>query len=397
MPVVSPCAAAAGIVLRVGDHHRPLRLGAYCHRLLHRFVGSQQRLGEYLLHPHDVAHEFVGGRVDRRLRIAVRDDGGTAVVQIGWWKARAIAEIEHVTAFACRGLRDYPLRRLDQRALEIERDQEWQLTERACGGLAALKNGRQNARGAAAGLRPVDVRISVVDRHAVGASCHRRREIGVVVEADYDRHIRPYRRAHAAQYLAFAVLEIDRAHCTVQIEIDGVDRQRQRQTADQLADDALERVARDVTPGTAARPHERHQFVLGRHIGDEARHAEGFVRQVAQHFVAARQRRTVAYGSEIVKVGVDRDKAIRFVMKTADSDARHIYSSLMLAARAILSMSSASFFATCSICSGVLTTTSDPTILTNCSRNSGVDIDLAIASASAPMISRGVRAGTTIA
>jgi len=45
----------------------------------------------------------------------------------------------------------------------------------------------------------------------------------VIVEADDDRHLRTNRSAYATQYLAFTILEVDRAHRPVQIQIDGVD------------------------------------------------------------------------------------------------------------------------------------------------------------------------------
>ena len=75
-------AAAAGIVLRVRDHDRPRRFGTDCHGLAHRLVGIEQRLRERLLHAVDVIGETVRRRIHRRLRIAMRDDAGAAVVQV---------------------------------------------------------------------------------------------------------------------------------------------------------------------------------------------------------------------------------------------------------------------------------------------------------------------------
>ena len=93
--------------------------------------------------------------------------------------------------------------------------------------------------------------------------------------------------AGEGKMLTLAVLEVDRAHGAVQVEIDRVDRQGLRQPPDHLAGDALVGVARDIAAGAAARPHQRQQLVPSRHVVEEARHRERLAWQIAQDLFAA--------------------------------------------------------------------------------------------------------------
>ena len=201
-------AAAPRIVLRIGDNDGSLCSATDSNGLEHRFVRREQRLRETFLHAHDVVGKTIRGRIHRRLRVAVRDNAGAAVMEIRRWKARAVAKVEDVAAFARGGFRDDSTGRLDHRALEIERDQERDLAKGPCSRAAAFEHGGQDTRRPAAGLQAVDMRVRVVHGHAVGKLSHRRREVGVIVEADHDRDPRPDHGAHAAQEFAFAVLEI---------------------------------------------------------------------------------------------------------------------------------------------------------------------------------------------
>ena len=120
--------------------------------------------------------------------------------------------------------------------------------------LAAFQDGRQNARGALPGLGAVDMRVGQIDRHAVAVFGHRLGQIDVIVEADHHRNFRSDDGADPAQQFSFAILEIFTHHRAVQIEIDRIDRHRQRQPADQLACDPLIGVAGDDAAGPAAGP-----------------------------------------------------------------------------------------------------------------------------------------------
>ena len=155
--------------------------------------GRDHRHGELGLLQCDLAGERVGGAVGGLLAPGVGDDGGPAPVEVGGREAREVGQVDEVAVGDDRA-GDDALGGLDHRALVVERDQEGQLAQRAAPGPAALEQQRQGAGGMLAGLGPVDVRIGAVADEAVGRLHHLRRDVGVVVEADGDRHVRARRR-----------------------------------------------------------------------------------------------------------------------------------------------------------------------------------------------------------
>ena len=174
-----------------------------------------------------------------------------------------------------------------------------------------------------AGLGTVDVRVGAVADEAVGRLHHLRRDVGVVVEADGDRHVRADGGAHAAQQLALAVLERLADHGAVQVEVDGIDGQRLGEAADELAGDALVGIGGDEAAGAAAGPQQRHDVVRGPHVAQEAREREAGVAEPFDDVRSAHQRRAVAVAGEVGVVGPLRDEAVGLVMEAADGDAGH--------------------------------------------------------------------------
>ena len=152
---------------------------------------------------------------------------------------------------------------------------------------------------------------------------HLGRDVGVVVEADGDRHLVPHHRPHASQQLALAVLEGRADHGAVQVEIDRVDRHGRRQPPDQLAGDALVGVGSHQPAGAAAGPQQRHDLVPGAHVAQEARQREAGVGQPLDHLGAAHQRRPVAVAGEVGEVRPPRHEAVGLVVEAADRDPRH--------------------------------------------------------------------------
>ena len=136
-----------------------------------------------------------------------------------------------------------------------------------------------------------------------------------------------YGRAHASQHFALAVLERLTDHGAVQVEIDGIDRHRRGEAADQLAGDALVGVGGDEPAGAPARPQQRHDLVLRLHVAQKTGEREARIAEPFDHVGAAHQGRAVAMAREVGKVRPLADKAVGFVMEAADGNAMHVNSS----------------------------------------------------------------------
>ena len=292
------------------------------HCFAHAVVGRHHRHGELGLAQRDLARERVGGAVGRLLAPGVGDHGRPAPVEIGRREAGEVRQVDQL-ALGHHRAGNHAFRRLHQRALVVERDQERQLAQRAPGGASALQQQGHGAGGELSRLGPVDVRVGAVGDQAVGVLHHLRRDVGMIVEADGDGHARAHGGAHAAQQLALAVLERLAHHGAVQVEIDGVDRHRRRQPPDQLARDPLVGIGRDEPAGAAAGPQQRHDVVAGAHVAQEARQREAGVAEPFDHVRAAHQRRAVAVAGEVGEVRPLGDEAVGFMMEPADRDARH--------------------------------------------------------------------------
>ena len=97
----------------------------------------------------------------------VGDHRRPAPIEIGGREAGEIGEVDQV-ALGHHRAGDHALRRLDQRALVVERDQERQLAQRAPGGAAALQQHGHGAGGELPGLGPIHVRVGAIADQAVG-------------------------------------------------------------------------------------------------------------------------------------------------------------------------------------------------------------------------------------
>ena len=162
--------AAPRIVLRVAEHHRPRGACAQSpspRARLARARPSARRTPASL--QRDLASERIGGPVRRRLAPGVGDHGRAAPVEVGGRKAREIGEIDEL-ALGDHRARDDALRRLDQRALVVERDQERQLAQGASGRATSLQEERQGA-GRMLRRSPADRRAGRCDRRRGCRSC----------------------------------------------------------------------------------------------------------------------------------------------------------------------------------------------------------------------------------
>ena len=193
-------AAAARVVLGIRDHHRALRSTRHLDRTRDAFFRAHHRFGELRLLRLDLAQHPVCSAVGGRLGPGMGDHRGAAPVEVRRREPGEVGKVDQIALDDARA-RDHALGGLYQRALPIERDQERRLAQRASGRSAALEKRLHRARGVLAGLHSIDVRIGAVGDHRVGVLDHLRRDIGVVVEADHDRHIGADRRPHPAQQL----------------------------------------------------------------------------------------------------------------------------------------------------------------------------------------------------
>jgi hypothetical protein len=91
--------------------------------------------------------------------------------------------------------------------------------------------------------RGVDVRIGVVGGDDIDPVDHRLADVGVQVEGDGERQIRPGDRAHAADDLRLRIGKACGHHRPVQGEHDAVGRQRHRDAPTQLPDEGVKRLA----------------------------------------------------------------------------------------------------------------------------------------------------------
>ncbi len=224
----------------------------------------------YQTYPH--VDRVQTGRRAAKVMKTVLARGRPAFREIRRWKAREIRHVQHlVAALELRRALDDAFRRLDHRALRVERNEERQPAQRAAPGLPVLENHVHHARGAPPRIYAVDVRIRPVADEPVGELDHLLRYIGVIVEADDDRHVRANASANATQELAFEILEILAHARAMKVEVDGLHRHLHGEHADHLAGDALERIARNHSARAAARPHERHVIVALAHVGEKSR------------------------------------------------------------------------------------------------------------------------------
>jgi hypothetical protein len=146
------------------------------------------------------------------------------------------------------------LRGLHERALGRQPGEKVEHAMRFRRRPAGCQDRVEQMRGTPAGFRHVNVRIGPVRDQAVAMLDHRPRDVGMEIEARDDRHARTDQAAYACQQLALTVIEMLGDHCSVQIEIDAVDRPEAGEPRQHLADDVLVGIAGDVRRGRSRAP-----------------------------------------------------------------------------------------------------------------------------------------------
>ena len=317
-------AACSGIVLGVGDHDGFRRGCRQRHRLAHALVGLEDAAVERCLARHHPGRDDVGRAVGIGLRRAIGQHRRPAIGEVGRREAGQEGEARHAVALQRGELGIDRLARLHRGRLPGDRDQIGDLPERLGGAFGRSQQPGEAGRGAAAGLRHVDMRIGAVGDERVGALDHQPGDVAVEVEARDERHVRPDRGAHAPEHLAFAVIEAFADHGAVQVEINPVERQRGRDARDQIVSDRLERLCRDMGRGAGCAPQRRQQGPAGSLARlDEARCADIDVVHAGEDVLAPRQRRPAAALDEGVHAGLARREGVGLVQEAAEGYTRH--------------------------------------------------------------------------
>ena len=83
------------------------------------------------------------------------------------------------------------------------------------------------------------------------------------VEARDDRHVRTDQATHSSEQFSIRIVDVLGDHCTVQIEVHGVESGAGAQILQQHRNNAFVRVARDVRRGRRRTPGERRNRVTG--------------------------------------------------------------------------------------------------------------------------------------
>ena len=144
------------------------------------------------------------------------------------------------------------------------------------------------------------------------------------VEAGHDGHLRPHHRAYAPQQFRFAVVEMVGDHGAVQVQVDGVDGPRIGEAADDRAANAFERVLGDMGRRARRTPGESDELVaVCVQRGDGTRRGNVGAREARRDLCAIGERRPPTPLFERGEGGLRRCKRVRFMLETADRDARH--------------------------------------------------------------------------
>ena len=196
-----------------------------------------------------------------------------------------------------------------------QRDEEGNLAERL-GRPPLGEDALQQAGGARAGLRHVDMRIGAEDDQRVGLVRHQRRDIGVQVEARHQRDVRADDGAHAAQKLAFAVLQMFGHHRAVEVQIDGVHGPRAPQVVHDHAGDALIGLLLDLGGGAGIRPGQRREVAArGARRLQEARYRQVYAGGIGKNGLAPAEPRPAVGAPEHLEACLCRRKCIGLMVK----------------------------------------------------------------------------------
>ncbi len=231
-------AASAGIVLRVGEHEGLAGAVALGPRIGDRFAGLPDLPRESSLFRIHQRKQAIRRFVRRVLRRRIRDDGRSAFRDVRRRESKGEGRAHDFTTLRIGHRAIKALRRLDQRALPGQRHQEigapHRLEQRPL-----ARQPVQHHRGSRTRFRQIDMRIGPAYHQRGSMLHHALGNVGVEIETDDDRQIRPHAFAQALQQLAFAVLLMLRHHRAVKIEIEAVDLAQRADPLQQLADDLL--------------------------------------------------------------------------------------------------------------------------------------------------------------
>ena len=149
--------------------------------------------------PTSTCGDCVGGGVRVGLGLAIGEHAGAAIGKIRRRKARRERQRRDRVALQLRQLLIDAFAGLVVCALPTDRDQERHLPERFGEAPFGSRQQREMARGGAAGVGHVDMRIGAIGDQRVGMFDHRRRDIGVQIEADDQGNVGADRLAHPAE------------------------------------------------------------------------------------------------------------------------------------------------------------------------------------------------------
>ena len=317
-------AAAARIVLGIGQDHGPPAALAEGHGPAHGGVGAVDGAAEFLFPPGHLFTERVDGRLHRRPVGTETEHRGTAVRNVGQLEAGRVGQCVHpVSLQGFQGLDD-GAGRLHQSALAGQGDEEGDLAKGLGRRRAALEHFVQVAGGAPAGLRPVHVGIGAVGQQATGERHQVVAHVGVVVERRNHGQVWRDHTAQPAEDLRVPVVITVGNHGTVKVHVEGVQAAGGAQILQQPAGDGLEGLRRGGGGRNGETPRQRHQLMaLGQRLLHESRDGQVDARQVLEHGGPPGQARIAARPLVLLQIGRHRREGVGFVAHAAERDAGH--------------------------------------------------------------------------
>ncbi len=204
-------AARAGVVLRVGDDHRPGGVDARVQGRAHRLVGAQEVDAPARLVGDQRAREGLDAPLDRVGVDAVAPQHRPAFGKVGGREAGREGQRQQpfVVVLEPREFLVERAGRIEARAHRVDGNQEGQAARHANRLRGRGGQALQQVQRAFAGLGHVDVWVAAVGDQQVGVAQHARRHVGVQVErgdvparprparAGSSPAVRPRRRRHA--------------------------------------------------------------------------------------------------------------------------------------------------------------------------------------------------------
>ncbi len=261
--------ATPGIVLAVGDHDWARTCSpSFSQRVVERDQINQEllALGE---DPIRVSLGLAPG--SGRVTVGHHDDGRAGLGNVGPGEPRVDGGGEDAwLGFELMGAGDDAVERLEAGHIAAGPEQR-QALDRHAGTNLSAQCANHEVGGFLAAFPEVDVGIGVAGDDHVGQFGHRVADVGVQVERDDDRPVGAQDRAHAAQEVAFAVVDALDDHCAVQVQQRAVDRHGGFQALEELGFQAGPGLGVDRAGGFGEGPEQRNQLVaVGCRAVDEA-------------------------------------------------------------------------------------------------------------------------------